>query len=67
VVSGVIGPDRTRTVRLIADDRPAGLQAARRPSLEDVPNNHLAYAVQWFFFAFVAAVIYFLALRRRTR
>jgi surfeit locus 1 family protein len=32
-----------------------------------VPNNHLAYAVQWFLFAGVAAVIYALALRRRTR
>jgi cytochrome oxidase assembly protein ShyY1 len=67
VVEGVIGPDSERTIRLIADQPPAGLQPARAPSLEDVPNNHLAYAMQWFFFALVAAVIYFLALRRRSR
>lgn len=66
-VSGVIGPDRERTIRLIASASPRDLQPARPPSLEDVPNNHLAYAVQWFFFALVAAVIYFLALKRRSR
>jgi surfeit locus 1 family protein len=32
-----------------------------------VPNNHLAYAVQWFLFAAVASVIYVLALRWRGR
>jgi surfeit locus 1 family protein len=32
-----------------------------------VPNNHLLYAIQWFFFALAAAVIYVLALRRRTQ
>jgi len=32
-----------------------------------VPNNHLAYAVQWFLFALVAGVIYVIALRRRLR
>jgi cytochrome oxidase assembly protein ShyY1 len=67
IVVGVIGPDSERTIRLIADRPPAGLQRARAPSLDDVPNNHLAYAVQWFFFALVAAVIYFLALKRRSR
>ncbi|NNM77091.1 SURF1 family protein [Sphingomonas sp. ID1715] len=66
-VAGVIGPDRSRTIRLIAGQAPAGLLPARPPSLEDVPNNHLSYAIQWFFFAFTALVIYFLALRRRAR
>jgi len=31
----------------------------------DIPNNHLAYAVQWFLFAGIAGVIYALALKRR--
>ena len=66
IVSGVIGPDRDNVIRLVATDPAPGLQAAAPPSLDDVPNNHLAYAVQWFFFAVVAAVIYVLALRRRT-
>ncbi|MBM3928735.1 MAG: SURF1 family protein, partial [Sphingomonadales bacterium] len=35
------------------------------PDLSAVPNNHLAYAVQWFLFAVVAAIIYAMALRRR--
>ncbi|MEC3951214.1 SURF1 family protein [Sphingobium sp. HWE2-09] len=50
---------------LIAREAPAGLKAAAPPSAADVPNNHLAYAVQWFFFAAVAVIIYILALRRR--
>jgi cytochrome oxidase assembly protein ShyY1 len=52
---------------LIAEQAPEGLKPVAPPSVEDVPNNHLAYAVQWFFFAAVAAFIYVLALRRRTR
>ena len=36
-----------------------------RPDIGLVPNNHLAYAGQWFFFAAVAALIYLVALRRR--
>ncbi len=37
------------------------------PDPNDLPNNHLAYAGQWFFFALTALVIYWLALRRRWR
>jgi surfeit locus 1 family protein len=65
-VAGVIGPDRDG-IRLVATDPAPGLQPARAPSLEDVPNNHLFYALQWFFFALAAAIIYLLALRRRSR
>ena len=50
---------------LIARIAPPGLKASAPPSGDDVPNNHLAYAVQWFFFAGVAIIIYILALRRR--
>lgn len=50
---------------LIARIAPPGLKASAPPSAEDVPNNHLAYAVQWFLFAGVAVIIYILALRRR--
>lgn len=66
-VSGVIAPDRERGIRLVAAKAVAGLQDARPPSLDDVPNNHLSYAIQWFFFAITALVIYILALRRRAR
>ncbi len=50
---------------LVADTPPLGLGANGKPDLSSVPNNHLSYAVQWFLFAAIAAVIYVLALRRR--
>ncbi len=43
------------------------LQASKPPAVENIPNNHIMYAVQWFFFAAVAGIIYALALRRRLR
>lgn len=50
---------------LIAATAAPGLEPTAPPSIDDVPNNHLAYAVQWFLFAGAAVVIYALALRRR--
>jgi cytochrome oxidase assembly protein ShyY1 len=50
---------------LIAGEEVPGLKPVAPPDVADVPNNHLAYAVQWFFFAAIAVVIYLLALRRR--
>ncbi|MBC2668448.1 SURF1 family protein [Novosphingobium piscinae] len=52
---------------LFADPPLAGLQPSARPDPRDLPNNHLAYAVQWFAFAAVALVIYAIALRKRLR
>lgn len=66
-VNGVIGADRDHVIRLVSTVPLPGLARAKPPSLEDVPNNHLAYALQWFFFAAAAAIIYVLALRRRSR
>ncbi len=60
-VTGVIAPGP----RLVADPPVAGLQPLAKPDPGDLPNNHLAYAGQWFFFALTALVIYVLALRRR--
>ena len=50
---------------LVSASPAPGLEASAPPSPEEVPNNHLGYAVQWFLFAGVAALIYALALRRR--
>lgn len=59
--------DRTpKRLMLVAATPPAGLEANPAPDLSAVPNNHLAYAVQWFLFAAIAGVIYLLALRRRS-
>jgi len=61
-VTGVIAPGP----RLVASEPPvAGLEPLARPDPSGIPNNHLAYAGQWFFFALTALVIYWLALRRR--
>ncbi len=62
-VGGLIAPGP----RLVADPPVAGLQPMARPDPGDLPNNHLAYAGQWFFFALTALAIYVLALRRRRR
>jgi surfeit locus 1 family protein len=65
LVSGVIAPDNQALIRLIADTAPDGLEKLAAPSTDSISNNHLLYAIQWFFFAFVAALIYGLALRKR--
>jgi surfeit locus 1 family protein len=60
--------DRTpKRLLLIADTPAPGLAPNAAPDLSSVPNNHLAYGVQWFLFAAVASVIYVLALRWRGR
>jgi cytochrome oxidase assembly protein ShyY1 len=64
-VTGTIAPDRDHGIRLISDAAAPGLQPSARPNPQDVPNNHMLYAWQWFFFALAAGVIYALALRRR--
>jgi len=52
---------------LISEAAARGLEPTARPDLSSVPNNHLAYAVQWFLFAAVASVIYLLALKWRQK
>lgn len=52
---------------LVTDKPGAGLKANAGPDLSAIPNNHFAYAVQWFLFALIAVVIYVLALRKRWR
>ncbi|PAX06893.1 SURF1 family protein [Sphingomonas lenta] len=60
--------DRDPERLMLVSDRPlAGLASNARPDPSSVPNPHLSYALQWFFFATAAMVIYVLALRRRVR
>lgn len=66
-VSGMIAPDSVHLIRLVAAPSVAGLEPVQPPSPEDIPNNHWAYAIQWFLFAAMAAVIYGLAVVRRGR
>ena len=65
-VGGFIGP-AGKGIRLVAAPAQAGLQPLAPPDPANIPNNHLSYAVQWFFFAATALVIYALALRKRWR
>ena len=66
-VSGIIGPDRSTRMRLVAASSPPGLEPSAPPSIRSIPNNHRSYALQWFAFAFIALVIYALAVRRNWR
>lgn len=63
-VGGLIAP-AGKGVRLIADPPLAGLGALARPDPRDMPNNHFAYAMQWFFFAATALIIFVLAARKK--
>ena len=60
-VEGIIAPGP----RLVADPSRAGLLPLAKPDPSDLPNNHIAYAWQWFLFALTALVIYGLAVRKR--
>ena len=64
-VSGVVAPDRDQRMRLVVDKPLQGLAGSAPPSPESIPNNHLSYAFQWFFFAITALVIYGIAVRKR--
>lgn len=60
---GVVGEDGP--VALTAATPVPPLAASQPTSIDNIPNNHLLYALQWFFFAAAALVIYGLALRKR--
>lgn len=67
VMERAVGKGSAARAMLIADTPAAGLRASAVPSADNTPNNHLAYAVQWFLFAAAALIIYVLAVRRRLR
>jgi len=67
LVLGTVVPSGELGFKIVADPPRADLEANATPDPKDLPNNHLAYAGQWFFFALTALVIYILALRRRER
>jgi surfeit locus 1 family protein len=62
-IAGIVAPGP----RLVANPPVAGLQPNFVPDPSGIPNNHFAYAVQWFLFAAVALVIYALAVARRMK
>lgn len=66
LIVGAFDPTPAPLMLVAATPLP-GLKPNPSADLSAVPNNHLAYAVQWFLFAAIAAIIYVLALRRRLR
>jgi surfeit locus 1 family protein len=52
---------------LIPDTAIPPLEPSRMPTPQDLPDNHLSYAGQWFGLAVVLASIYGLWLRRRLK
>ena len=67
LIALALGKGTTPPLMLVADTPPPELAPNAGPDLSAIPNNHFAYAVQWFLFALVALVIYILALRKRWR
>ncbi|MFL0357083.1 SURF1 family cytochrome oxidase biogenesis protein [Erythrobacter sp. GH1-10] len=67
VVEGLIVRGGQDGARVQLHEPVAGLAPLAKPDPGDLPNNHLAYAGQWFFFALTALLIYGFALRSRWR
>ncbi len=67
LLASLFGKRPPRPLMLVSETPAPGLAESARPDPSSVPNNHLAYAVQWFLFALAAVVIYVLALRWRGR
>lgn len=67
LIAALFQPEPRKRLMLVSAQAAPGLEPSPRPSLGSVPNNHLAYAGQWFLFAVAAVAIYALALRRRLR
>jgi len=66
LVAGTLGSVRPEgPIILTSATAVAPLAPGAPASIEQIPNNHLFYAFQWFFFAAAALVIYGLALRLR--
>lgn len=65
---GKLAGERPADEAMLVLDTPApGLRRPAPPDPQAVPDNHLAYAVQWFAFALIALVIYGFALLWRAR
>ncbi len=63
----MFSPSKKPGAMLVSSQKIGALELPQPPSLDNIPNNHMAYAWQWFFFAFIAALIYVLALVKRSK
>jgi surfeit locus 1 family protein len=67
VIARSLGNQPAAELVLITASPAPGLSPTTPPSRDNIPDNHFAYAMQWFFFAGVALVIYWLAVWRTRR
>jgi surfeit locus 1 family protein len=67
LIASLFGKRSVLRPMIVSDSAAPGLKPSAKPNPDDIPNNHLAYAIQWFIFAAIAALIYGLALRRQNR
>ena len=65
VAEGVLMPATATKWRIVGSEALPPLQPVAPPTADNLPNNHFSYAMQWFSFAAILAVIYALWLRRR--
>lgn len=63
-LEGIVAPSRGTEWRLTLANSPPPLEPAQPPQIDDMPNNHLSYAIQWFSFAGILLVIYALWVKR---
>lgn len=67
LIGKLVGPSKVLRPMLVSKSGLGGLRAPKQPSIKSIPNDHLLYAIQWFIFAFAAAVIFVLAVRKSQR
>ena len=67
MIARLFAPAPASTPMIVSDVAAPGFTPTAQPNPADIPNNHVAYAVQWFLFAGLALIIYGVALWQRAR
>ncbi len=65
MIEKLFGPKHVLRPMLVSGAGLGGLRTPKPPSPAGLPNDHLLYAIQWFFFAAAAALIFVLAVRKK--
>ena len=65
LIARLFGAKGEESPMIVADTPAPGLEPTAPPDPQAITNNHLSYAIQWFFFAGTALVIYGILLWRR--
>ena len=65
IIEKLFGPKRVLRPMLVSGEGLGGLRTPKPPTPAGLPNDHLLYAIQWFFFASAASIIFVLAVRKK--